>query len=74
VTSSDQLLFDFYMSSELAAEEYCNEIVDGRGRLLYVDRGVSVSGLRRDATPAACLELKLRSRRDRFLKLFYTRR
>ena len=34
-----------YLASERAAEDYCNEVVDGAGRLLQVDRVVSVSAL-----------------------------
>jgi len=34
-----------YMASELAAAQYCNEEVDGWGRLLYLDKVGSVSAL-----------------------------
>ncbi len=34
----------FYMRSEVAAEDYCDERVDGSGRLLYLDIPGSVSG------------------------------
>ena len=34
-----------YLSSERAAVDYCNEVVDGEGRLLQVDILVSVRGL-----------------------------
>ena len=34
-----------YLASERAAEDYCNEVVDGRGRLLQVDIHVSVRGM-----------------------------
>ncbi len=33
----------WFMESELAAELYVDEVVDGSGRLLYVDKVVSVS-------------------------------
>ena len=39
-----------YLASERAADDYCNEVVDGSGRLQYLDSRVSVSGLRRDET------------------------
>jgi len=35
----------FYMCSERASVDYCNEVVDGDGRSLYLDRPGSVSGL-----------------------------
>ena len=28
---------DSYLASERAAEDYCNEVVDGEGRLQYLD-------------------------------------
>ena len=34
-----------YLASERAAKDYCNEVVDGSGRLLYLDKVVSVSAL-----------------------------
>ena len=34
-----------YLASERAAVDYCNEVVDGAGRLLELDSIVSVSGL-----------------------------
>ena len=40
-----QLAFGFYLKSEQAAEDYCDEVVDGRGCRLQVDRVLSVSGL-----------------------------
>ncbi len=41
------------IDSELAAEMYCDEILDGAGRYLHLDRVRSVSGLVlvRDITP-----------------------
>ncbi len=43
------------IDSELAAEMYCDEILDGSGRFLQVDKVRSVSGLVlvRDITPIA---------------------
>ena len=38
----DQLHAQF-MQSELACEMYCDEIVDGHGNVLYLDKVVSVS-------------------------------
>ena len=38
----------FDTSSEVAAERYCDELVDGRGRPLYLDKVGSVSGLDAD--------------------------
>ena len=40
-----------YMASELAAVDYCNEVVDGAGRLQHLDKVVSVSGLDPDPGP-----------------------
>ena len=34
-----------YLASQRAAVDYCNEVVDGGGRLQYLDSVVSVSGL-----------------------------
>ena len=34
-----------YLASERAAVDYCNEVVDGAGRQLYLDRLGSVSAL-----------------------------
>ena len=34
-----------YMASERAAEDYCNEVVDGSGCRLHFDRVLSVRGL-----------------------------
>ena len=34
-----------YLASERAAEDYCDEVVDGGGRSLYLDRVGSVSAL-----------------------------
>ncbi len=39
-----QLASRAYLASERAAEDYCDEVVDGEGRLLYVDKVGSVSG------------------------------
>jgi len=36
---------DSYLASERAAVDYCNEVVDGSGRLLHIDRVVSMSAL-----------------------------
>ena len=36
-----------YLASERAAEDYCNDLVDGGGRQLYLDKVGSVSGLSR---------------------------
>ena len=38
-----------FMNSELASELYCDEIVDGRGKLLHVDTTRSVSASSKDA-------------------------
>ena len=37
--------FGQYLASERAAEDYCNEVVDGSGRLQYLDKSGSVSAL-----------------------------
>ena len=37
-----------YLASERAAVDYCNEVVDGMGRQLYLDKVGSVSGLERE--------------------------
>ncbi len=34
-----------YLRSERAAEDYTDEVVDGEGRLLYLDKVASVSAL-----------------------------
>ena len=34
-----------FLASELAAELYVDEVIDGSGRLLYVDKDVSMSAL-----------------------------
>ncbi len=34
-----------YLASERAAEHYCDEVVDGQGRLQYLDLPCSVSAL-----------------------------
>jgi len=36
---------DSYLASERAAEDYCNEVVDGAGRLLHLDSTLSVSAM-----------------------------
>ena len=36
---------DYFLASELAAELYVDEVLDGNGRLQYVDRSLSVSAL-----------------------------
>ena len=33
----------FYMRSEQASRDYCNEVVDGAGRQLYLDTTLSVA-------------------------------
>ena len=35
----------FYLRSEQASLDYCNEVVDGGGRRLYLDKSGSVSAL-----------------------------
>ncbi len=40
---TDSFLRRFYMRSELAAEDYTDEKVDGSGRRLYIDKEGSVS-------------------------------
>jgi len=43
---SDKRLLDlFYLRSERAAVDYVDEVVDGQGRLQYLDKVRSVSGL-----------------------------
>ena len=42
--------FASYMASQRAAEDYCNEVVDGEGRLLEVDSIGSVSAVERNGT------------------------
>ncbi len=37
--------FASYLASERAAVDYCNEVVDGTGRLQYLDRSGSVSAM-----------------------------
>ena len=58
-----------YLASERAAEDYCNEVVDGAGRLLYVDRVGSVSGARRDEPSHVWDDQILDEQYRRFLKL-----
>ncbi len=43
-----------YMVSELAAEDYCDERVDGSGRALYIDTTRSVSGPTPTPTISIC--------------------
>ena len=43
-----------YLASELAAEQYTNEEVDGSGRLQYIDTSVSVSALLDRPSPIWC--------------------
>ncbi len=38
-------MFARYLASERASRDYCNEVVDGSGRLQYLDSIRSVSGL-----------------------------
>ncbi len=42
---------DAFLHSELAAEMYVDEVLDGSGNLLYVDRVGSVSALSRAEQP-----------------------
>ena len=37
-----------YLASEQAALDYCDELVDGAGNPLHIDRVVSVRGLERE--------------------------
>ena len=37
-----------FLESERASELYVDEVLDGSGRIQYLDSSVSVSGLRRD--------------------------
>ncbi len=43
-----------YLRSELAAEQYCDEVVDGNGFPLHLDRVGSVSALDEDEDSPAC--------------------
>jgi len=43
--SEQHALMRRYLGTERAAEDYCNEVVDGEGRLLYLDKVGSVSAL-----------------------------
>ena len=59
----------FYMRSEQAAIDYCNEVVDGGGRLQYLDKVLSVSAL---PDPEAVLwldDLKTDEQYRRFLNV-----
>ncbi len=40
-----ELISARYLASERASEDYCNEVVDRNGRLQYLDKVRSVSGL-----------------------------
>ncbi len=40
------------IDSELASELYCDEVLDGQGQFLYLDRVVSVSALDEDEATA----------------------
>ncbi len=54
LTSPEGLLSrdrDSYMASSLASEHYCDEVVDGAGRLLYLDKVGSVSALNEPSEP-----------------------
>jgi len=42
-SSASVLAHDSYLRSQEASVDYCNERVDGQGRLLYIDRDLSVS-------------------------------
>ena len=54
---------DRYLASERAAVDYCNEVVDGMGRRLYLDKVDSVSGLELERDPRV-LELINAERRE----------
>ncbi len=43
VRVGDSGLLAQYLASEGASVDYCNEVVDGAGRLLYLDRDGSMS-------------------------------
>ena len=45
MTLLDRVRHAFYMRTEQAARDYCNEVVDGQGRLLYLDKVGSVSAM-----------------------------
>jgi len=51
----DQLHLDF-METELACELYCDEVVDGSGRFMYIDKSVSVSAPTDDGRLARFIE------------------
>ena len=55
MSHGDQLLFEF-LASEMASEMYCDEIVDGDGRLQYLDSVVSVSALVDEDEGGLCQE------------------
>ena len=57
-----ELEHQLYMSSEQAAVDYCNELVDGAGRTYQVDKVRSVSALSRVEATAASTETNRRSR------------
>ena len=44
-----------YLVSERAAEDYCDEVVDGQGRVLYLDLPGSVRAVDRDRDPITSL-------------------
>jgi len=44
-SSSPDSEFRSFMESELASELYCDEVLDGSGRLLHLDKVGSVSAL-----------------------------
>ncbi len=56
-----------YLGSERAAEDYCDEVVDGDGRLQYLDKVHSVSALNEPPEPLFVDEL-LDEQYRRFLK------
>ena len=57
----------WYLGTERAAEDYCDERVDGNGRKQYLDKVVSVSGLGRDGPPMIFDEGVLDEQHRRFL-------
>jgi len=60
------LLPSSFLKTEEASEHYCNEVLDGRGRLLYLDREVRVTALAEPPEPIWVPEL-LENQYRRFL-------
>jgi len=56
-----------YLGTERAAVDYCNEVVDGEGRLLYLDKVGSVSAVRRDEAEVTFDDALLDEQYRRFL-------